>query len=59
VIIPLFAIFAMHPKKLALGIFALGTDVSTGFAFNSLTPFFRLQVLGQSPETVKSEVERL
>jgi CHAT domain-containing protein/tetratricopeptide (TPR) repeat protein len=49
----------MRSTKLALGIVALATAVATGFAFNSLTPFLRLQVLGQSRETSKSEVERL
>ncbi|MDZ8262893.1 CHAT domain-containing tetratricopeptide repeat protein [Nostoc sp. ChiQUE01b] len=49
----------MRSKKLVLGIVALVTAVLTGFAFNSLTPFFRIQVLGQSTETSKSEAEHL
>ncbi|MEH2146785.1 CHAT domain-containing protein [Nostoc sp.] len=49
----------MRPKKLALGIVTVGTAISTVFAFNLSVPFFRLQVLGQSRETSKSEVERL
>jgi CHAT domain-containing protein/Tfp pilus assembly protein PilF len=49
----------MRPKKLVLSIVALLTAASTAFAFNFLTPFFRIQVLGQSTETSKSEAEHL
>ncbi|WP_208352053.1 CHAT domain-containing tetratricopeptide repeat protein [Aetokthonos hydrillicola] len=37
----------------------MATAVSTGFAFNLLTPFLREQVLDQSPEASNSELERL
>jgi CHAT domain-containing protein len=54
-----FVTFAMRPKKLPLGIVALLTAVSISFAFNSLTPFFTLQVLAQSSSEHKAQADRL